>query len=318
MQPTPSFHSLIKKHTMKRVYILTILFLLSVSSFAQNDWAPPGATWYYNYQNFWHEGYIKIEYSKDTLLAGQNCKVLQKTSIIYDFLASETDTNVYGFEYTFIDSNIVYAYRNHQFKQIYDFNALTGDTCFVAGWDSAYSFNGCSEDGEVYVDSTDSVTIGLYALKRIFVYPTDSSDWSIGDEIVQRIGSFGFMIPWPTFNCVVDVYEGGDLRCYYDSAFGLYQVGTTPCDFIVGIDESITGNGINVFPNPACSFIQVENNQPQALMLEIFSIIGQLVLSKNLSDQTSIISVQDLDAGMYFLRVRNNEEIIHTERLILE
>jgi hypothetical protein len=95
-------------------------------------------------------------------------------------------------------------------------------------------------------------------------------------------------------------------------------VGTTPCDFVVGIDEEISGNGIKVFPNPACSFIQVEKSNPQALMLDIFSITGQRVLTKNLSDQTNIISVQDLDAGIYFLRVRNNEEVIHTERLVVE
>jgi hypothetical protein len=304
---------------MKRVYILAILFLLSVSSFAQNDWAPPGATWYYSYMNFATEGYIKIEYSKDTLIQGQACKVLEKTWVIHHYISSTTDTSIFDFEYTYLDSNIVYVYRNGEFKTLYDFNTIPGDSFPIAGWDTAYFNAGCDLDGFAKVDSVDIFSFSGFNLKRMHVDATWTTHWVLYGEVIQRIGAMEYMFPEPYVNCgIVDVYEGGPLRCYYDSAFGLYQVGTTPCDFVVGIDEEISGNGIKVFPNPACSFIQVEKSNPQALMLDIFSITGQRVLTKNLSDQTNIISVQDLDAGIYFLRVRNNEEVIHTERLVVE
>ena len=316
MQPTSSFHSLIKKYTMKNIYILFLLYLFSINSFAQNDWASPGAVWYYELGDGMHNGFVRLDYTGDTLIQGVNCKKLKSIQYWQNIMSLQIDTFCCITNYTYTDSNRIFYFIKDTFHVLYDFNLIANDIWEVPEYQPLHPY--CDSTGFIRVLNVGQEIIFSDTLNMLNVEPDTGSNWGIYGRIVERIGALDFYMFPQAIACVVDNWYGGALRCYYDSAFGLYQAGTTPCDFIVGIDESITGNGIKVFPNPACSFIQVEKDSKRTMTLEIFSITGQLVFSKNVSDQTNIISVQHLDADIYFLRLSDTEKVIHTERLVVE
>ncbi|MBK6731478.1 MAG: T9SS type A sorting domain-containing protein [Bacteroidetes bacterium] len=58
---------------------------------------------------------------------------------------------------------------------------------------------------------------------------------------------------------------------------------------------------LQIAPNPALDNIRILNNLPAGAEAEIFSITGQL-FSRNLL-QNNILSITDLQTGMYLLKV---------------
>jgi hypothetical protein len=77
-----------------------------------------------------------------------------------------------------------------------------------------------------------------------------------------------------------------------------------------GIDEAeLATPGINIFPNPTRDMLNIiQDNNTRILNLEIVDITGKLV--KSYSTAESTINIQNLDPGMYFLRVTTNLGIV--------
>ena len=53
---------------IKNLIILLLLLVVSYNLKAQTEFAPVGAEWYYNYNNFWNVGYVKITSESDTII----------------------------------------------------------------------------------------------------------------------------------------------------------------------------------------------------------------------------------------------------------
>jgi hypothetical protein len=76
--------------------LITIIFIcLCVQSFAQTEWAPIGAKWYFDKQEmlpFNAHGYIQYEVKKDTIIDLKTVKLIRKQEIRFDGFLLETDT----------------------------------------------------------------------------------------------------------------------------------------------------------------------------------------------------------------------------------
>ncbi len=73
-----------------------------------------------------------------------------------------------------------------------------------------------------------------------------------------------------------------------------------------------------IFPNPGKNFIQIELNEKQATQLNLFSILGKVVISKTFDPLSELgINTENLPRGIYFLELKQNGEKF-TQRLILE
>lgn len=279
-------------------------------------WAPSGATWYYDYVNFWVSGYVKIQYTGDSTVGGKSCKVLKKELDRYDWLNHIYSQNIIGYEFTYQENNIVFYYRYGQFFKLYDFNSIINDSWKVAGWDSSQL---CGDTAIVVVDSTGFTTISSISLKYLKISPGPNSYWAFSsDTIIERIGCLGYMFPEPT--CVVDLFEGGSLRCYYDDSFGLYERGSAPaCDYITGVEDNHPErNFFNVYPVPATSIITLEFTKPVKgmRMIEIFDILGNR-MKKIVTDKVNlIIDVEDLKSGIYFISVMDQSGLNLKQKII--
>ena len=291
----------LKTHTMKTLLLSLLLYFASSLTMAQ-VWAPSGATWHYDWFSMWYSGYVKIQYTGDTTVAGKSCKILKKERYSYDWNQHTYSTDLIGFEYTYEENNTIYYYRNDQFFKLYDFNATAGGSWEISGWGGPL----CDSIGSAVVDSTGMTTINSVSLKYLKVSPGPNSYWAFSsDTIIERIGCLGYMFPEPT--CLVDVYEGGALRCYYDDSFGLYERGSTPaCDYITGLaDNHPERFFFNVYPVPATSSITLEFTKyvKGKSMIEIFDILGNR-MKKIATDKVKlIIDVEDLKSGFYFISV---------------
>ena len=300
---------------MKTIFLFLSLVFVSTISMAQ-VWAPAGATWHYDYVNFWVTGYVEIQYSADTIITGKTCKILTKKLHSYDFIQHTYSTSLIGYEYTYEENNIVYYYRYGQFFKLYDFNAMPGGSWVIAGWNSPQP---CDSMAVVDVDSTGLTTINSDSLKVLKISPEQNATWAFSsDSILERIGSLGYMFPEPT--CVVDLFEGGSLRCYYDNSFGLYERGAAPnCEYITGTDNIIPEKEIaKVYPLPATTSMTIElSKQPKGnVHIELLDLTGNRIRTIETDNTKVEIYLGDLRAGIYFILVRDQGDLVWTRKII--
>jgi len=113
---------------MKKIFFL-LCFLFSLNCFAQQEWAPVGTIWHYQFFNetcLYPYEYITYKSVKDTLINSQPCRIIEGT-----FYGLSENTIDFGKEIMYGDSVNVYIYTNNKFYKIYDFSAQPGDTITV-------------------------------------------------------------------------------------------------------------------------------------------------------------------------------------------
>ena len=314
---------------MKKLFFVFIILVVSLLIKAQ-VWAPTGATWHYNWVEMAESGYVKIQYASDSIVGGKLCKVLKKERYSYDWINQIYSGGVIGYEYTYFENNTVYYYRYGQFFKLYDFTATSGSSWEVAGWDPPFV---CDSTGTIIVDSVGTTIINSFSLNYLNISPGSTSEWSLGERIIERIGSLGYMFPEPI--CVADVYEGGSLRCYYDDSFGLYQIPgyAHTCDYITRIDKNPhRRSDIKIYPIPASSTITIEiNNQGKdnliielphnngEIELQLFDLTGRLQSTTyiTLNQEKALINVSTLKPGIYLLKITDGEMMIGVKKVVV-
>jgi len=299
---------------MKTIGLIFGILLQSLITSAQ-VWAPAGATWHYDWIEMAVDGYAKISFVNDSVVGGRAYKVLKVEQHTYNWITGTFTNAVLGYEYTYLDNNVVYYYRYGQFFKLYDFNSVAGSSWTVAGWDQN---NPCDSLGSVVVDSTGTTAINGFSLKYLKVSPGPNSEWEFMDRIIERIGSLGYMFPGP--NCVIDIPGPGQLRCYYDDAFGLYKRSGFPptCDFIVGVDDlSNDNNRLKIYPVPATTAITAEISKPVngKVTIVISDIAGRTVKSLQTEGTRPIIDIKDLAEGLYLIKLMSSEGISYSRMI---
>jgi endoglucanase len=67
--------------------------------------------------------------------------------------------------------------------------------------------------------------------------------------------------------------------------------------------------GIQIFPNPAQHSVWVKNNSSQVSKIELLDMLGNIVLSKNLSVNSDIkLEIDNLKSGLYFCQIQQGEK----------
>lgn len=108
--------------------------------------------------------------------------------------------------------------------------------------------------------------------------------------------------------------DGGGSPVYYQSSLNSWTDGTiTRFDlqpiYLAGINENGSiGNGITVYPNPASSTItlnidELKKNQTY----KIYNNLGQILVNDKLINKKTIIDLESLSSGIYFLEVRDTK-----------
>ena len=82
----------------------------------------------------------------------------------------------------------------------------------------------------------------------------------------------------------------------------------------------IPSQTVHIYPNPVQNWLQLEKPIQTIGNASIYNISGQEILSKNITATSSFerINVQHLEAGIYFLKIQSEENVIVTKKFIKE
>jgi len=127
--------------------------------------------------------------------------------------------------------------------------------------------------------------------------------WS-GQNIISQNNGIGAAIPIDTGSIGYTFSVTDDFGCISDTT--LY-VNVDDCTFIFNYENNETE--INVYPNPTIESITIEVNNKELIrnkeIITITDLTGKIVKTSALNSDNNIISVTDLKAGVYIVKVGN-------------
>ena len=123
---------------------------------------------------------------------------------------------------------------------------------------------------------------------------------------------------------VNSINYAGSVRVQAISACGTSNFNTITVNYCKALQTANTSevdnNFMSIYPNPANTEFTISLNINQSnLELEIYDVLGNKVINKILTNQTSTINIEQLSNGLYFVRLLDaNSNIIYTQRLVKE
>jgi hypothetical protein len=311
---------------MKKGIILILIFVPILLK--GQEWAPTGATWYYDHYDGMPAYLTIINSVGDTSIAEVNCKILLTSRISQKSNDGWTyfwDTIQISRDYLYYSNDTIYHYDKFlgSFYPLYLFNILKDDTILVRERDD----QGCNQPNfycsefEYTVDSISSLIIKDDTLKTIYNSATDNSDWVFNNSgnlenkpIIERIGSTTFL-----FGVYRNSVLEGDilcLRCYKDNLLS-YKADywTRECDYLQplsGISPVLdkTGTSINILPNPFSAYFII--NSAKLVNYVIYDSFGRIVLK----GKDKVVDTEFLNCGVYLLKLVTDNEHTKTIKII--
>jgi len=64
---------------------------------------------------------------------------------------------------------------------------------------------------------------------------------------------------------------------------------------------------IQIYPNPATNSLNLDCHENQKIIMQIYNLLGQCLMQKNLVDETNIIDISALIKGLYIIRLTDND-----------
>jgi hypothetical protein len=187
-----------------------------------------------------------------------------------------------------------------EFTVLYDLAAQAGDE-----WEIKVGL----ESLTMHVDSVGDYEYESHTFRVLHV--SDENNLFRGD-IVCGIGHLTSFFPERLMSHGKG-YRVEGLRCYWLNDELVFKCSDEDCDAIYDelhsdIDETTDDAVFAVYPNPANNVLFVETQSIAslpALIYRITNLMGQTVLSGNITAENQRINIENLPMGMYFINVGN-------------
>ena len=262
---------------------------------------PSHPEWYYEILN--DDGTITYQYmyqAGDTIINDEPTQILVKINTLYDKGLRDEVTHEYVFE---LNGKLYWwNKRTHSFTVLYDYEAEVGDS-----WNIMV---GIEPPLTMTVDAVDYVEYEGRTYRVMHV--SDPDDLFSGD-IVCGIGHLTSFFPERLMRNS-DGFRVEGLRCYWVEDELVFNLdGEEECDAIYsevhGIEEGgpSTGSGtLTIYPNPTDGVLFVQTLRATSLhddTYRIINLMGQTLLTGQITGETQRIDVSSLPQGMYFITV---------------
>jgi hypothetical protein len=296
--------------------IISIAFItfafFSINANCQMNWAPEGATWHFSYGEVCFNGYNMTEVQGDSIVGGQQCKVLK--SHIYGYSCGGSYASfVLEDELTYADNDRVYHWTGDSFEILYDFLLEPGDI-YVVG-----AYSPCEDGDSLLVTETGVLNINGVNLRYYDVQLLNNFfGGSLYGRIVERLGPIeSYLFPLP--HCLFDIMQSGPFRCYQDAEFGVYSSSVFPnCDYLGMNDISSTQEMIS-YPNPTSSDLRIQLPNTDNWIIRLYNMSGQLISTEKISGNNLLdLNLQNFTSGLYTVQAMNNEGKVYTEVVMKE
>jgi hypothetical protein len=300
---------------VKKLILLPCLFF-TLFSFGQT-WIEQGATWHYDWWNLGAFGFVKIEYTGDTTIAGQSCEILDATR--YSFTVNQQGQTMpigssnFGTEYTYASGDTVFWWIDNQFQVLYNFGAQVGETWQVS---STGGVN-CTDPTMVQVDSTGTTDINGQTYRWMRMSNPLFSCNGLSGRFIERFGasdSYLFPVPQQADSVFVIEYDLYAFRCFQDNSFSLYNVSNETCEFELELSTNESKlPELTLYPNPTLDFVSLEN-LPEQGELRVIDMHGRLLLREE-SHEKMTLDLRHLPPGIYSIQIAQEQSVVATARL---
>jgi len=257
----------------------------------------PQFEWYYEIEN--EDGSITYQYmyqAGDTIVQDEPTHILVKINTLYDKGLRDEVTHEYVYER---DGKLYWWNKTlEEFTVLYDYEVEMGDS-----WEIKVG----TRTLDMHVDAVEEIEYEgrTYRMLRV----TDPEDLFSGN-IVCGIGHLTSFFPERLMDKGDGVRVEG-MRCYWNEGELVFKYGDEDCDAVYsevhGLDEegpSTLSTGLVIYPNPTDGTLFVQTLRATSLLdqpYRIINLIGQIVLSGNITAETQQIDVANLPKGMYFI-----------------
>jgi hypothetical protein len=244
----------------------------------------------------------RYEATGDTIIDSSTyTKIIRTEEIGYyfigpcDFNIVHHKTNNYiGAIRTNIDQQVLFVPAGDTISNlIYDFSVDVGDSIVIDVIDSQCTF---------LVTSIDSIVITNDSRKLISLMGMDC----LKEQWIEGIGStFGFFATW--FQRYWEFYDYA-LTCYFENNIQIYPervTGCNLCDILTNTNGIQTRHSITINPNPLLKESRIlYPNEIQPIRINVYTIEGRLVYSKDIIDNQNISINRDMfDSGILILEL---------------
>ncbi len=295
----------------KVLFLSITLFPICNSILGQHEWAPIGAKWTMETRSAFsgNLGFSEIEVIGDTMINGQSAKILRRSAQTCNLRPT--------LEFTYQDQHMVYLYdtRNDAFNLKFDFGV---------GVDSSYVMyrmnpidTGALEAVNVIVDSISFYPLANGDSLRV-QHVSSAMDFAGGVPTNVVLENVGFDTGLtPALYGLCDGSFEGRLRCYEDPNLGQFSLVNIDCQFTNTQERNAQVEKlIKLSPIPATSTLNVTILKDHPVNLEIFDSRGRVLLSRKNVFARATLPIAGLSAGLYFIRVLDQDRIEQVEKWV--
>ena len=259
----------------------------------------PQFEWYYEIQN--EDGSITYQYmyqAGDTIINDEPTHILVKINTLYDKGLRDEVTHEYVYER---DGKLYWWNKTlEEFTVLYDYEAEVGDS-----WEIKVG----TRTLDMHVDAVEEIEYEgrTYRMLRV----SDPEDLFSGN-IVCGIGHLTSFFPERLMDNRDGIRVEG-MRCYWNEGELVFKYGDEDCDAVIselhGVEEdgpSTSSGTLTVYPNPTNGVLFIETHDSASLpdqTYRISNLMGQTLMTGNITADTQQIAVPSLPQGMYFITV---------------
>ena len=313
-----------KKHMKTRLFFTCIFFSFAWQANAQTEFAPIGSEWYYNIGYFPGGHFNHIVSEKDTLVEGDNCRILRQYS----------DDNVANEKYIVKqDQGKVYYYHQDKFHLLFDFDAKVNDIIeFTFKYqefnnfpvsllpkDTVLSIRFLVEDVTINAQNlktfrTKAIDEDAHKLSGVYYAPspyyiyTEKTGWN--NEFMPNLDNAAH--PDAEVFCW--------LRCYSETDFSFvsdeWSVMSLPCNYSVvsSINTPKDRNDVEVYPILFKDNVFVFTSRRESI--EIIDLSGKVVYHSELSKGGNEIPTSHLPTGFYLMKISSVDGAVQFFKIV--
>lgn len=145
--------------------------------------------------------------------------------------------------------------------------------------------------------------------------PNSFGEWTVDDGSGDAMISDMFYAYTPTVGTSYHVQ--GPVSFSY-SSYKIEPRDNNDITVTTDIEENTAGNNISVYPVPASDKLTISLGNANAVQLTLLSVDGREVLNTSTSERELNIDVSDFDAGIYFVKISDNERIITNKKIVIQ
>ena len=255
-----------------------------------------GLEWYYEILN--ENGsitYQHLEYTADTTINHKDVQIIIRTNTLYDKGEHSEVTR----EYVYGEDGIIYWWNKdlQDFTVLYDYNAEAGDE-----WEIKVG----TQRITMHVDAVEQYE---YESQQFRLLQVRDADDLFSGTIVCGVGHLTSFFPEKLMNRGKN-YRVEGMRCYWREGELFFKYGEEDCDAVYkvyhnGLDDH-EDDVFAVYPNPTNGVLFVETVCTPSLPAAIYRItnlMGQTLMTGQITAETEQINVSGLPDGMYFITV---------------